>query len=252
MRSIEGSRVLFGCWLIAAVAALGCGSEAPSTAAPPATASVSAVAVTATSTTGSAAAPPEAAGTAPLPPLADDGPLEDAPYRGEKMGKPLFWCGTFEWYGEERAYGHVIDDTGRVWFLNFGRAWTEHPRGELHQASVLEARFKYGTLQTRRVPLDLLPTLRDKAARAKTGSVRWEMRPAGHLHPSVTSCEAYVWEQPDVYRRVELGQAGEVSGQHSAPEANELWGWLTREVGMGFRRAAPRRPPPIRIEETPR
>ncbi len=153
------------------------------------------------------------------------------------MGKPLFECGRAAFAKGSIAYGHVLDDRGRIWFYDLGTTWSPQPAGGgLYLESALRERFKNPVLESRRVSLERLTAMRKKAESAQHGRI--EEKQASN-DAGGAGCEAYLWERPDAYRAVELGTTGDYVIRNSSPEADELQKWLREELAMGIRPKLP-------------
>lgn len=156
----------------------------------------------------------------------------DPDSKGARMGKPLFSCGYVNFAWGSKAYGHVLDDQGRIWFYDLGRTWSPQPAGdELYLETGLRERFRNPVLQSRRVPPAQLADMRKKAEIARGGRI--EKKRVRH-HTGSAGCEAYLWERSDAYREVELGSSGDYELRNSSSEAGHLQEWLRAELGMGI------------------
>jgi len=169
---------------------------------------------------------------------------QDSNSHGVDMGKPLFACNYDRSWGDDVAFGHVLDDRGRIWFYNRGRTpaspepvrrttWSPEPAGDgLFLDSGLRARFIHPVLQSLRVSPSRLAQMSQEAELARGGRIE-RGRTAADLGDF--GCEAYLWERADAYRRVELGSGGDFWVQNSTPEASQLNAYLQFELGMGQR-----------------
>ena len=152
------------------------------------------------------------------------------------MGKPLFACNYDRSWGDDVAFGHVLDDRGRIWFYNRGRTTASpepEPAGDgLFLESGLRARFRNPVLQSLRVSPARLAQMSQKAELARAGRIE---RGRGAPDLGASGCEAYLWARADAYQRIELGTGGDFWVQNSLPEASELKAYLQVELGMGQR-----------------
>lgn len=177
---------------------------------------------------------PRAPNDAPEPPPRSRPILEADPNsKGVRMGQPLFTCGYANFAWGNVAYGHVLDDQGRIWFYDLGATWDPRPAGGgLYLETGLRERFKNPVLQSRRVPPAQLAAMRRKAEATRGGRIE-------ETHRADDSggfgCEAYLWERADAYREVVLGGGGDLEIRNSSPEAGHLQEWLQMELGMGLR-----------------
>ena len=156
---------------------------------------------------------------------------EDPDSKGVRTGKPLFSCGRENFAWGRTAYGHVLDDQGRIWFYDLGKTWSPRPAGDgLYLETGLRERFRNPVLQSRRVPSAQLATTREKARVARDGQIEKKFVA---FESGAAGCEAYLWERSDAYRNVELGSNGDQEIRNSSPEAGQLQEWLKGELGMG-------------------
>jgi len=161
---------------------------------------------------------------------------QDSNSHGVDMGKPLFACNYDRSWGDDVAFGHVLDDRGRIWFYNRGRTTASpepEPAGDgLFLESGLRARFRNPVLQSLRVSPARLAQMSQKAELARAGRIE---RGRGAPDLGASGCEAYLWARADAYQRIELGTGGDFWVQNSLPEASELKAYLQVELGMGQR-----------------
>ncbi|MGC4094503.1 MAG: hypothetical protein QM756_42635 [Polyangiaceae bacterium] len=151
------------------------------------------------------------------------------------MAKPLFSCGYANSAWGNVAYGHVLDDEGRIWSYDLSKPWSPQELGDgLNAEGRLRERFADLLLEARRVPAAQLISMRAKVDAARAGRI--EEKQAA-FDKGAAGCEAYLWEKPDTYRRVELGSVGDHIVSNTSPEALELNKWLQGELGMGRRSA---------------
>jgi hypothetical protein len=159
----------------------------------------------------------------------------DSNPQGAEMGKPLFECGRETFNGGYFAYGHVLDDRGRIWFYRTER--TSHQSSPsagdgLFLEPGLKARYRSAVLQSLRVSPARLATMSQQAELARNGRVQ---RESAVTDRGISGCVSYLWQTADAYQRVELGTGGDVVVRNSAREADELEALLRGEFGMGQR-----------------
>lgn len=147
------------------------------------------------------------------------------------MSKPLFSCGYANFAWRSIAYGHVLDDQGRIWFYDRGATWSPQAAGVgLYSESKLRERFRNAVLQARQVTRDQLATMVIKAEHARSGRIE---RTQTAFDAGGRACEAYIWETSDAYHEVELGSTGDVEVRNYNPEASQLLQLLRVDLGMG-------------------
>lgn len=150
-----------------------------------------------------------------------------------RMARPLFSCDVTSFAWGKVAFGHVLDEEGQIWFYDLGEKWSplEAAEPELFLESGLRVRFDEPVLQSRRVEQDQLDAMQLKAELARDGRVQVATisRDMGS-----SGCTAYLWEQPQAYRSVELGTFGDTSYRNLSPQAAELLAWLRHDLGMGI------------------
>jgi hypothetical protein len=182
------------------------------------------------------ATPREPEGQHPLdwfPAAHAERPLEPATLpNGGRMARPLFSCDVTSFAWGEVAFGHVLDEEGQIWSYDLGDEWSPSPASEsgLSLEAGLRVRFHRSVLQSRHIEQDELDRMQLGAELAQEGPIQ-EARVS--FDAGSSGCTAYLWEQPQAYRSVELGTFGDVSYRNLSPEAAEVLVWLRQELGMG-------------------